>query len=166
MGAFPTLPDLTGGALTDQQLNQMVAGILYAGKGPACFVTRSASASVASGASTNITFDGKSFDNNSFISISSSTITLNDAGLYVVAPYALWALNATGVRTIEMYANGSGTAFGASTIPGNTTTGFIAAASGYAASAGDTITIKCAQNSGGALNLTSASALIARVSGS
>jgi len=131
-----------------------------------CVALRSATQSIPNNSSTAISFDGEEFDNSSMITPTSSTITIQEDGLYLITAEVAIAANATGIRGIEVIING-GTTTGAQYAPtiGTVRTHPASYSNAFLLTAGDTVSINAYQNSGGALNAVSARASVTRITG-
>lgn len=132
---------------------------------PGVVATRTAAQSIPTGGTaTAIQFDGEEFDNGAMITPTSGTITIGVDGVYCVTGAAVIASNATGLRSLELWLNGV-------QIEGQIVTAVsgsvhrIAYSNHFLLAALDTIEIRVFQNSGGALNLTSARAGVIRATG-
>lgn len=99
---------LNGAALPD--LPRRVADLERSHRAtvPACRVYRTAALShTSTGAFQAITWDSESFDTDGMFTASSSTLVVKTPGLYLITGVLHFAANATGVRYIDIYTNGS-----------------------------------------------------------
>lgn len=129
---------------------------------PQARVFNSANISVANNTLTALTFDSERFDNGGLHSTSANTsrLTAPVTGLYSIGADVRFAANATGVRQAQLRVNGA-TTIASVTYP------VAAAASAsdllldapWQLTAADYVEVMVFQDSGGALNVTAASAL-------
>ncbi len=123
--------------------------------------------SIPNNAVTLGTFTTEDFDNDNMfnVGVSTTNVTVNTAGLYLVTGTATWAPNATGVRQAALLKGG--TAF--ATIRTFTAGGVLSSGTSVTqvinASVGNVLTFQVFQTSGGALNCTSKVFSASRVSG-
>lgn len=124
-----------------------------ASRAPMCLASRSTTQSIANNGSTEyLSFDTEVVDTDSMFAATSTTITIQTAGIYLVAGSATIALNATGIRALYLEINGAVVsefdASGSGSV--NFTPGTLSVVKSLAAS--DTVKLRAYQNSGGALN--------------
>lgn len=136
----------------------------YAANPPACIASRVATQSLTSNVPANVTFDTEVFDNMSGFPGSGTTITVSDAGVYVVAAWGQFVANASGVRSLEMTQNGSVVLSTAGSAPSGGD-GRLSCSGHFLATGGDTFALVAFQNSGSALNLLAARLSVVRASG-
>lgn len=126
-----------------------------------CTVYRAANVqSIANNTSTNVTFDTEVRDDTGYANLSTDNdrLTITNAGWYVISGAVVWAPNATGRRGLWLRRNSDGAIIGGAQIWENAVTG------GYDGSqqvqtvayldAGETVMLRCFQDSGGSLNLS------------
>lgn len=123
-------------------------------------VTRSSSQAITTATVTPISFTAEEVDQGGLIAVTSTTITLNVAGTWLMVGGLVYAANATGVRACLIEINGIGNyQDGSTSLPA---VGSAADVCRMTASiirvcaAGDTATLSAYQTSGGNLNVTSA----------
>lgn len=129
---------------------------------PSCRVYKSSAQSITTGTNTAITFDSERFDNGGMhsTSVNTSRITIptGGGGIYLIGGAISWAANATGVRYVSVYLNGT-THLGISEDTSVTATDhYMTVSTLYALSAGDYVELVVQQSSGGNLNIQSVSA--------
>lgn len=121
-------------------------------------VNRTTNQSVPSGAFTTVTFPNIEADNMSNFVSGGSTITVTRTGMYNVQIGLIFANVAGGVdRSIIVGRNGVEVpASGQNEVPNASASPRLSATSGIVCNAGDTVSMSCYQDSGGAINVTSA----------
>jgi hypothetical protein len=135
---------------------------------PQARVFTSAAISMANGAVTVVTFDSESFDNGAVHSTTSNTsrLTAPITGVYLIGETHIWAASLVGERYADILANGGSVL--------STQRYSTAASSGvsnfsqttmYQLTAGQYVELRVYQNTGGALNLDSATFWMVRVGG-
>lgn len=136
----------------------------YGASPPICIATRVAVLSLTNSTVTQPGLDTEIVDTASMFAPTSTTITVTDTGIYEVSGWCKIASNTTGMRSLEIYQNGSSVLDTATNAPssfqyrGTLTSLFVCAA-------GDTFSLAIFQNSGGALDLLGARLAVVRVSG-
>jgi hypothetical protein len=130
-----------------------------------CIALRSAAQTITTGgAGTLISFDAEEFDNSAMFTPTSTSITIQNDGVYLCTCYAEWAANAVGYRGIDIVVNGVA-ASGLTTL--NVTaaaTTRVTATNQFLLTVGDVLTFSVIQNSGSSLNIT-ARAAVTRITG-
>jgi hypothetical protein len=115
---------------------------------PQCLVANSGSASIANNAATPITFDTRVYDPCGMRNgTHTDRIYIPVAGVYLVVGNITWAASATGIRTLQVYHNGSSTPWLASV----TGSGSMQVAAVLFLQAYDYLQLSVLQASGGAL---------------
>ena len=156
--AYTAPPNFVAGAvLTEAQLDILSDDITFLANPPKCRVYMSAALSVANTTNTAVTFNSERFDTDTMHSTSANTdrITFTTAGTYLVGANLGWAASTAGSRYVDFLVNG------ATQIPGEAVEAYDEAGFGtmqapstlYAFTAGQYVTLRVRQNSGGALNL-------------
>lgn len=130
-----------------------------------CIALRSAAQTITTGGGGQlISFDAEEFDNSTMFTPTSTNITIQADGLYLVTCYVEWATNATNQRSCDILINavvGSGVT---STLGTATITNRMTATNQFLLAASDVITCICFQNSGSSINIT-ARASVTRITG-
>lgn len=126
---------------------------------------RAVAQSIASGGGgTLISFDSEEFDNSAMFSPTSTSITIQNDGVYAVTCYVEWAANATGYRGVDIYVNGVVSSGITTAIGTAAATTRMTATNQFLLTVGDVLTFNCIQNSGSSLNIT-ARAGVTRITG-
>lgn len=128
-----------------------------AGLTPACSVTRTTNQSITNAAYNSISWDSEIFDTDSMFAPTSTNITINSAGLYLLTVQMSYASNATGVRITLLEKNATAAGNGTflcrdirGAVNGDAT--FLTMTTQARLAASDTIRLTVYQSSGGALN--------------
>lgn len=159
----------TGDLLTASAWNNIVTNVNNYRVPPYCYVRRNAVQSIANSTTTCVTFDTKEQDTDATMFTASSTaITIQTAGMFLITGSVVFPSNATGYRLLQVAKNptvsGSGDAV---TIPSIGATAFAASSTAASSAANnylsvsavlplavnDVIRLAVWQNSGGALNI-------------
>lgn len=130
-------------------IQELEAGITT----PTVVARRVANQSIPDNVSTFITFDTQEFDNCSGYAAPSTTITIPSLGVYSIVATGSFAINATGVRFLDIIVNGNRESGSYHFTAGSGTPAALSASLLKRCTAGDTIQVSVYQNSGGALNL-------------
>ena len=122
-----------------------------------CSVYNSSTLSFANNTETLITYDSEYFDTNGFhegvTNPGRITIPTGYAGKYLISATNRWVQSATGSRDMTMYVNNT-SVVDMMNLPGNSATlSYCFRSVIYTLAAGDFITIKCSQTSGGSLSM-------------
>lgn len=118
-------------------------------------VTKTSSTSYASSGTATIIPGWSGVQNAGNIAFSGGVATLPRAGRYLVTASVRFDGNAAGRRLVGIYKNGSSVYLGAN-FPNNTSPADVAVSGVIVCAANDTLDVRASQNSGGALNLSSA----------
>ncbi len=138
----------------------------YAADPPACIAARVAVQSIPTGVVTAVQLDTEIADRYAMFSATSATITVSDAGIYLVTPGAYWAVNGTGDRICAAYINGAELTTGGDGAPASASNTIRQSGAQLALLAvGDTVELRVFQSSGGNLNVQGRLSIV-RVSGS
>lgn len=159
---YNTVPDKATGdifteAMWDDSIKTNINNMIVP---PACRVYKSSAQSIGTSSFATITFDQERFDTDGMHSTSSNTdrITIQTPGIYLVTGMVGFDSNAAGLRSAGIFMNGS-TYLAAIDVPANSVGGCnLALSTIYEFAAGDYVTLRVWQNSGGALNVLAASA--------
>lgn len=120
-----------------------------------CIALRSATQSIVTGGGgTLISLDAEEFDNSAMFTPTSTNITIQADGDYIVTCYAEWAANASGYRGVDIYLNGAVASGLSVPTAGAAATTRMTAANQFLLTVGDVLTFNCVQNSGSSLNIT------------
>lgn len=121
-------------------------------KQPSCIARLDTAQSIPDAASTLVTFNAEEFDNGAMFAAPSTTITIQAAGVYLIDANIAFAINATGIRIMDILVNG--TLRGGDSKPsiGSGTPTTLSAAVTRLCAQGDTVQMRVFQNSGGSLN--------------
>lgn len=138
-------------APTAAELEQVLAAIRFSHQRPMARVARQAVQTLTTATVTAVTFDTEQIDNNSWFTASSTTVTVNVAGEYLLVCAASLVSNATGFRQIRLNQNGTNTDIDTRAAVNGDDTRMSAMWQKTAAS-GDTFSLSLYQNSGGNLN--------------
>ena len=132
----------------------------------ACVALRSTAQSIATGGGgTLISFDAEEFDNSAMFTPTSTSITIQNDGLYLVTCYVEWAANATNQRAVDIGINGVNASGMTVTLGTAAITTRMTATNQFLLTLADVVTFTAFQNSGGAINILGARAAVTRVSG-
>lgn len=163
-------------ALTSQLLELAVTWIGGAGQTvdergvPATKVYNTAVQAIPNGVSTVVAFDAEIFDTDGMHDTvtNNSRITIKTPGLYSITAASDWAVNATGIRMLEIRKNGAGLPqeFAHQSTPSSSTYARQTMAVTLMLAAGDYIDLSVYQTSGSPLNLSGGAALSAVLIGS
>lgn len=127
---------------------------------PICRVSRVASLSVNNAADTDITFDTEDIDTDGMFTASSTTITVQTAGIYLCTANVQWAANNTGIRLLYITRNAAANTYAgvqacSMVAPGTASfNGLQSCSVVVSCSVNDTIKMLVYQNSGGALSVS------------
>lgn len=118
-------------------------------------VYNSANFSVPNNAVTAVAFTAEDDDNSAMIAVTSSTVTIRRTGWYNVEAQVFWTGNTTGSRQLYFYKNGSPIAKARSVVSAPSANDFTQAMqqTRLFLVAGDTLSLRAFQNSGGALDI-------------
>ena len=133
-------------------------------KQPGCVVRLAAAQSIPNFTNTLVTFDTEEFDNGAFFTAPSTTLTIPSAGVYHLQATASFTANATGIRIIEIHVNGTLRASQSQQNIGGGTPDSLSTGCHRLCAAGDTVTFRVFQNSGGPLDLQGAAWFPTRLS--
>lgn len=124
----------------------------------ACVARRNAAQSITSGGSpTSVSLDTEVYDSASMFAPTSTDITLNAAGLWVVQLGGTWAVNGTGERMVLGFINGTELDGGGTTSSTSSAANTFRQAASflyYTAATTDVLTMRVFQTSGAGLNFT------------
>lgn len=120
---------------------------------PTTIARRAANQSIPDNASTFISFDTEEYDNSLAFSPTSTTITIQETGIYSIAANCSFAINGTGVRFMDIFVNANRESGSYHFTAGSGTPAALSAALIKSCTAGDEIKLSVYQNSGGALNI-------------
>lgn len=161
--AVPVLPEFNGGGLTDQQLNQIVAGIAYALSPPSVALLLTAPQLIPNTLITAVSFSSAE-SNLSGMWTSGTNVNINDPGTYVVTWGGAWTPNGTPRRSMLPLRNGAFLNQTALNISDAVNQTILSGADTVYCNQGDVLTLNAFQTSGGALNLLLARFGVSRVS--
>jgi len=118
-------------------------------------VYNSANFSVPNNAITAVEFTAEDDDNSSMIAVTASTITIQRTGWYNLEANVFWAGNATGERQLFLYKGASAIARARTVVSSPSANDFTQSIKRDRLffTAGDTVSLRAHQNSGGALNI-------------
>lgn len=156
-----------GGSLhTGSRDDQDHDAILLAQDPPGCLITRAAAQSINNTAFTQITFDTELSDNDGMFAASSTTVTIQHDGYYLVVYGVDWGNSATGTRVANVLQNGTAVPAGGLELPTPATGNCVFTGSTViTAVTSDTVKLEVWQNSGGALNVDKARLAVVRLFG-
>lgn len=147
------------------KLNLLSDAIRDAQNPPACVVRRDAAQSISNSAFNDVQFDTEAFDNaNMWSSAANTAINLPDSAVYIGLAWAQFDSNATGIRILEMDLDGNRLVDQSPVTTTSAASTRVITGAIFAATAGSVVTLRCWQNSGGALNVV-ARIGVARLSG-
>jgi hypothetical protein len=134
---------------------------------PNCAIAlRSATQSITTGgAGTLVSFDTEEFDNSTMFTPTSTSITVQADGVYLITFYVEWQANATGYRTADLAINGTPSSGLMESPATASVTCRMTATNQFLLTSGDVVTFTVLQNSGSTLTIT-ARAAVTRISGS
>lgn len=132
----------------------------------ACVAVRTAVQVITTGGGGQlISFDTEEFDNSNMFTPTSTNITIQSDGLYLVAFYLEFAANATGIRAADIIVNGTGETGITISLASAALTTRMTATNTFLLAPSDVLTFLAFQNSGGSINAIAARAAVIRVSG-
>lgn len=163
--ARPSTPVFGANALVPSSKLSAVADVAdYGVDPPVCIAARVAVLSLTTATLTNIPFDTEIADTLNMFAPTSTAITIQDAGIYLVLGWCHIASNSTGMRSLELYQNGAPVIDESGNAPSTFDARF-SLSQLFVCSPGDSFGLVVYQNSGGNLNLTGARLSAVRVSG-
>ena len=129
------------------------AALVDVEKQPCCIARRAVALSIPNNVVTAVTFDTEEFDNDGCFTASSTNVTVKTAGVYSISATCSFAINATGVRFMDVLVNGTKVngAYSFTAGAGNPTT--LTATCLRLCAVNDIVTMTAYQTSGGALNV-------------
>lgn len=140
----------------------LAAQALWGKVPPVASVRRNATQSINDSAWTAISFDTETYDTDSMFAPTSTTITIVTGGIYLCCAQVFFAAHDTGYRGIRLTGFADGAIVQVPSIVGGAQTG-IATVLCDPMTPSNTVTVEVWQNSGGALNITSANVSVVRL---
>lgn len=156
---YNTIPQVaTGDLLTATAWNNQATNVNNYRVPPMCRVQLSGNQSIANSTTKDLSFGTESVDTDGMFTATSSVITIQTAGIYLIAANVIFSPNAGGVRQVVITRNDVADAtnnviagaFGAGS---STTNNSFSLASAMSLSVNDTLRLNVFQNTGGALNV-------------
>ncbi len=140
--------------------------ILLAQDPPGCIVRRAAVQSISNSTFTDISFDTETADNDTMFAATSTTVTIQHDGWYLIAVGSVWANNTTSHRATAVTLNGTtiNEIAAEGPVPSASSNFRHSAAGGLVLVTTDVIRVNVWQGSGGALNCNTRLTVV-RVSG-
>jgi hypothetical protein len=124
--------------------------------------SRATDQSIPSGSTTLVSFTSQEFDSATFFTPTSTTFTVVQGGIFLICGYVTYASNATGYRTLEIFAAGAVRSIVRVPAVSGEVTG-LSIAHVMSLNGSETVEARVFQSSGGSVNITAAAFGLVRV---